>query len=62
MTLEELVGLSIRLRQELARPNSPARARSGHVDRLTQQLFEVERAIGDALPTDEQTSDPLPWS
>jgi hypothetical protein len=61
MTLEDLVGLSIRLRQELARAHAAIHVRSGHVDRLTQQLFEVERAIADALPTDEQTSDPLPW-
>jgi hypothetical protein len=61
MSLEELVGLSIRLRQELARANAAVHVRSGHVDRLTQELFAVERAIVDALPTDEQTSDPLPW-
>ena len=62
MSLEELVGLSIRLYHELARANAAAHVRSGHVDRLTQQLFEVDRAIADALPSDEQTSDPLPWA
>ena len=62
MTLEELVGLSIRLRQELARAHAATHARSGYVDRLTQQFFQVERALRDTLPTDEQTSDPLPWS
>lgn len=62
MSLEELVGLSIRLRQELARANAAVHARTGLVDRLTQELFEVERAIVDALPCDEQTSDPLPWA
>ena len=62
MSLEELVGLSIRLRQDLARATAGAHVRTGHVVRLTKQLFEVERAIIEALPSDEQTSDPLPWA
>lgn len=62
MSLEELVGLSIRLRQELARANAAVHVRTGHVERLIQQLFEAERAIAEAMPSDEQTSDPLPWA
>lgn len=60
MPLDELFGTYMRLRQELADARDAPPWRRSPVDRLVREIVEVERAIAEAQPVDEQTNDLLP--
>ncbi len=66
MTREELFGKYVRLRDELNQAYAAPRWRSGHIDRLADEISEVERALSRGRAwQDDQTDEPLPgvaWS
>ena len=59
MGLEELVGKYMRLRAELSEAYGASHWNRERVDRITDEMASVERAILKTPPWDEQTSDTL---
>jgi hypothetical protein len=60
VTLEQLFGKYMRLREELAGAYRAPHWRARHIDRLADEIVEVEREMARVQPVDEQTSDLLP--
>ncbi len=60
MNIDELLGKYARLRTELADAYVAPAWRAGRIDRLVEELSEVERRIAECQPLDEQTSDAFP--
>ena len=60
MSPDELFGKYMRLRRELADAYTAPRWRGELISRLADDIIEVERAMADAQPRDEQTSEGLP--
>ena len=50
----------MRLREELAGAYRAPHWRARHIDRLADEIVEVEREMARVQPVDEQTSDLLP--
>ena len=59
MTPEQLTGKHARLRLELAEAHAAPAWRAGRIDRIAEELAEIERALALAQPRDEQTEDSL---
>jgi len=62
LSLEQLVGKYFRLRDELSRARVAVSTRSPreggqHLDRLTEDIAQVEREIRRVAPLDEQTDE-----
>ena len=60
MSIEELLGKYMRLRQELAEAYSATRWRARYIERLAEDIAEAGRAVRRSQPLDEQTDEVLP--
>ena len=59
LTPEQLAGKRARLRLELAEAYSAPAWRVGRIDRIAEELAEIERAMASSHPLDEQTGNSL---
>lgn len=60
MTLEQLVGKYMRLRAELSAAYASLSWNTRQINRLDTEITSTEKAIAEAQPLDEQTSDSFP--
>ena len=60
MSVDEMFGHYLRLRQELADAYSAPRWNEPHLDRLTEDISKLERALAKSQPSDEQTDEMVP--
>ena len=59
MTLEQLFGKYMRLREELSEACRAPVQQDRHIDRLADEMAIVQREITGFSPLDEQTAEPL---
>jgi hypothetical protein len=60
MNIDDLLSTYARLRTELSDAYVAPAWRASRIDRLVEELSEVERKIAECQPLDEQTSDAFP--
>ena len=60
MSVDEMFGNYLRLRQELAEAYGAPRWNEPHLNRLTEDISRLEHALAKSQPVDEQTSDAWP--
>ena len=60
MSVDEMLGTYLRLRQELSDAYAAPRLNESHLNRLAEDISKLEQALAKSQPIDEQTSDALP--
>ena len=60
MNVEQLLGKYLRLRSELSGAYLARAWDTSYINRLSDEIAATERALVQAQPVDEQTSDSLP--
>jgi hypothetical protein len=60
MMHDELFGKYLRLQRELVQAYTDIGRRDGQIERITDEMAELRKALARGQPYDEQTEDPIP--